>query len=393
MRRIALIARREVVAYASVPSFWAALLMGPLLMALAALGAGQLGAVPARPSVTPLAVVAADPALANAAIQALNAAAGLEHRALAVRRTAEPGDAKTTLRLAATPAGGVELQVEGERLSDLTLALLLRDLATAHADLTRVTIAQPPPPPAAADDAGRFTRFSTTLLLWLVLVGSLGMLLQAIVRERSNRTLESLLAAVRPSEIVLGKLAGIGALSTLVIAVWLAGGALVAASPLGRATPGADLLLRGFGDPAGLVVAGGLFVLAFVMYGSAMIALGALARDVPAAQNLSRPVFGVLLAAFFIAVGQLVGMGGGGLPTLAMFPPFAPFVLILARPGSIGALHATVAVAGMAASTLACMWLAALALKGEAPRLFARRAALQAATAGAAPRGTGSGRR
>lgn len=380
MRRIVLIARREVVAYAGTASFWAALLIGPLLMALAAMGAGTLGGQHKAVVVAPVVLVAADPQLAAAAARALTDAARLEGRAIAVRAPSEALDARTTLRLAEGANGALAVTVEGERLSDLSLVLLQRDLAAAArlqalgarpTDASAIAIRQPAPPPA---DPGRFARFAMTTLLWLVLVGSLGMLLQAIVRERSNRALEGLLSAARPSEIVLGKLAGVGALSVLVVAVWLAGGALVAASPLGRATVGAGILLHGFGDPPALAAAGGLFALAFAMYGSALIGLGALARDTPAAQNLSRPVFGLLLAVFFVALGQLAGMGAGNLPMLALVPPFAPFVLILAKPGAVDALHVGLAVGGMAVTSLLGVWLAALALKGEVrrPRFLAR---------------------
>jgi len=374
MRRVVLIGRREIVAYASTPSFWAALLIGPLLLALAALGAGGLGG--AKPSGQPAAIrVIAEPRLAAAAIGALSEAARLEGRVVELQASPGTRAASTTLRVVARAAGDVAVRVEGRRLSPLDLALLRRDLAAAagRPSLAPVEVVQPPPPPSPAPDPGRFARFAMSTVLWLVLVGSLGMLLQAIVRERSNRALESLLAAARPSEIVLGKLAGVGVLSMLVVAIWLAGGALVAASPLG-ATVAARMLLQGFGDLAGLAAVAGLFLLAFAMYGSALIGLGALARDMPAAQNLSRPVFALLLAVFFVALGQLNGMGADRLPALALFPPFAPFVLILAKPGAIGGLHLALSAAGMVTSTLAGVWLAALALRGEAPRL--RRSAL-----------------
>jgi ABC-2 type transport system permease protein len=204
-----------------------------------------------------------------------------------------------------------------------------------------------------------------TVLLWLVLVGSLGMLLQAVVRERSNRALESLLAAARPSEIVLGKLLGVGALAILVTGVWLLGGAAAAASPALRNSPMAMVALKQFGDPKSLLVDALIFVLAFAMYGSAIIGLGAIARDTAAAQNLSRPVFILLLAVFFVGLGQVSGMGAGVLPTLALLPPFAPFALLLAAPGAVHGWRLAAALAGVGAMSLLSLWLAAQALKAE----------------------------
>jgi ABC-2 type transport system permease protein len=204
-----------------------------------------------------------------------------------------------------------------------------------------------------------------TVLLWLVLVGSLGMLLQAVVRERANRALESLLSAARASEVLLGKLLGVGALSVLVVAVWLAGGAALALSPGAPSTGAAGALLSQLGDIRALGVSAALFILTFGMYGAALIALGALARDMPAAQNLSRPVFMLLLLIFFVAVGQVTGLGESSLGWLVFLPPFTPFVLMLAKPGAIDLWRSVVGVVGMLGLTAVCLWLGALALRGE----------------------------
>src|SRR6185369_718511 len=114
------------------------------------------------------------------------------------------------------------------------------------------------------------------------------------------------------SEIIFGKLAGVGALSMLVLGVWLGAGAAIAASPLagvGSSVP--SMLIGAFANPLALCQAGVMYVLAFAMYGSALIGLGAVARDVPSAQNLSRPVFGVLLLVFFVGLAKFAGVGVG----------------------------------------------------------------------------------
>jgi ABC-type Na+ efflux pump permease subunit len=179
--------------------------------------------------------------------------------------------------------------------------------------------------------------------------------------ERSRTTA----CSSRPSEIVLGKLAGVGALAALVMGVWLLGGAVVAASPAVGHSPVAALALKQFGDLRSLLLGAVVFVLAFTMYGSAMIGLGALARDMASAQNLSRPVFAVLLAVFFVGLGQVAGMGAGALPGMALLPPFAPFALLLAGPEAVHGWRLAASLAGIGATSLLSLWLAAQALKGE----------------------------
>ena len=372
MHRLWLVARREIVAYAGVPSFWVALLTGPLLMLLAALGAGEMARTPAPPAARMVAIEAPNAQLAAAMKHAIEEAADIEGRPDQVRIDGA-GPAAVRVRLT-DGLGGPDVSVQGEPLSKISVALLRRDVAAAlrgealtgdEARATDIAVHEPTPRPTPPQDKGRFARFSMSAMLWLALVGSLGLLLQAVVRERSNRALESLLAAVRPSEIVLGKLLGVGALAALVMGVWLGGGAVIAASPLTAKAPLAALVLSDFGDLHTLLLGAVVFVLAFAMYGSAMIGVGALARDTTSAQNLSRPVFAMLLAVFFVALGQVSGVGGSMFPTLALLPPFAPFALILAGPDALDAWRIAAALAGVGATSLLCLWLAIRALTGE----------------------------
>ena len=368
MRRIVLIARREFVAYASVPSFWIALLMGPMLIVAAAVGLSAMGAHASSPHPQTVAIEAQDPAWRAAAAGAVQEAGRLEHHPVAVA-AASAAHPETTLGLARSAEGALQIDVQGRRLSDVTLALLRRDLdaraSAGEGASAPVQVTQPAIPPKPPADNTRFARFSMTALLWLVLVGSLGMLLQAVVRERSNRALESLLSSVRPSDLVLGKLAGVGALSAVVVATWLCSGALVSGSPLLGHGDAVAILFNGFGSLPYVATAVSLFMLTFAMYGTALIGIGALARDVPAAQNFSRPVFGLLLLVFFVALAQFAGMGDDNLRTLVLFPPFTPFVLLLAKPGALDPVSVGIGLTGMLGVTALAAWLGSHALRSE----------------------------
>jgi ABC-2 type transport system permease protein len=393
MRRLGLIAGREVAAYAGVPSFWVALLMGPLLMLLTGLAARSV--VPSAPQPAPryLSIEAADPALQAAALAALRDAGEREGRPAIFPASAT--SASTDLRVDTGSDGAVNVQLRGELLPESTVALLreaLGDVARrdrlrkagatpemiAAAESPPVRVQEPAPAPAPQFDTGRVGRFAVMMLLWMTLIGALGMLLQAIVRERANRALESLLASARGSEVIFGKLAGVGALSVLVLGVWLAAGAAIAASPLGGVGNGLpSLLLGAFSNPVTLIHAGVMYVLAFAMYGSALIGLGAIAKDVPSAQNLSRPVFGVLLLVFFVALAKFAG-SGDGLDWLGWVPLFTPFVALMAPPGAIGMTQTVVGYAGMILATALFGWLATRAMVSEGlrpPRVWVERSA------------------
>ncbi|MGH6908630.1 MAG: ABC transporter permease, partial [Phenylobacterium sp.] len=220
--RIWLIAGREFRAYAMTTSFWVALAIGPLLMA------GGLLATTHGAS---------------------------KHR--------DPPSSVLTLERDAK--GGVTAEFSpGFPLSEAGRAQIL---TMVEADgVVRGPVHLAPQKPEKKTDPEALRRFAMVMMLWMTLIGSLGMLLQAVVRERANRALESLLAAAQPVEIVLGKLAGVGAVSLLVMASWL--GASAALGALAPASGGAVAnLLQGFTKPAMLVQGASVYVLAYAFYG------------------------------------------------------------------------------------------------------------------------------
>lgn len=366
MHRVLLIAEREFRAYAMTASFWAALAMGPLLMGVAALGVGTLRHEPPPRVVS----IEADRPQAKAAVQgALEDAAKLQGRAIEIG----PGGSQLNV------THGTVRVTDGPPLNQLEAELLRRDLyALGLADKLRARGVKTPPLPRTAEtplapakprQPEAIGRFTPVFLLWLTLVGALGMLLQSIVRERANRALEQLLAGARPPEIVLGKLLGVGAVSLMVLASWLGGAAVMAATPLAMESG----LLSGLSGAGPSLYAVAIYLVSFLMYGSALICVGAAAADLPSAQNLARPVFGLLLVIFFAALAATMGLDVGG-HWLVWLPPFTPFMLLLS-PHALPAWQEALAWILMAATTAGVTLAASRALLISPRPMFAPRAA------------------
>jgi ABC-type Na+ efflux pump permease subunit len=279
--RIRLIAAREFKAYAMTLSFWVALVIAPALLAAGMFLANDGGA--SRP--TPPATLT------------LSTGSGGE----------------TVVRL----SPGFPLSADGR-------AQIVRLFANDGGRAKDVRLEDQAAPVQSVET---MTRLVLVMMLWMTLTGALGMLLQATVRERSNRALESLLAAAPAWEIVAGKLIGVGAVSALVIGTWLGSSAgLLAIAPDAQGPVAA--LAHGLAHPLLLLRAGLIYILAFAFYGLMTIALGASARDNAQAQNMARPMFALLLAVFFVAL-SAAGGGARGLAWLVYAPPFTPFMLLL----------------------------------------------------------------
>jgi ABC-2 type transport system permease protein len=330
-----LIASREFRTYVATASFWIALCLGPLM----ALGASLLLGHAAPPQ--PMRIESAAPELHAAAVAAVTEAAGLEDRRISLSKTSGP-----VLSIVARPDRSLDLKFAhdfplsrgGRTLVARTLERDLMRQGGAVSPAVRLEAERAAAP--KADPAGA-SRFLVVMVLWLTLTGSLGMLLQAVVRERSNRSLEMLLTSASPFHLVLGKLMGVGAVSLLVTATWLASVAAAASMSDGAATAA---LLREVTTPTALLHALAAYLLGFLFYGMATIAISAGARDNATAQNLSRPMFAVLLAVFFLCMG--IGGGLGGLSWLVFIPPLTPFMLLMhpvALPTELTALALTMA--------------------------------------------------
>jgi ABC-type Na+ efflux pump permease subunit len=341
---IRLIAEREFRAYTTTVTFWVALAIGPLLTGLC-----MAALVVLSGAVTNISVRADDRGVRAAAQAAVAEVAALEARKIAFSAAAAPTDDQVIV--SGEPGGPltlrfgsrVPLSAEGRVLVARTMEVSLRNSGAQPA------VAVASGGPARAKDPRAAARLGLVMILWLTLTGSLGMLLQAVVRERVNRALEGLLATARPLEIVTGKLLGVGAVSALVLAAWLGCGALGVLG--GGRVSTLHGALADFADPVVLARAASLYAVAFAFYGFVTVALGAAARDTASAQNLSRPLFGLLLLVFFVALAGASGGEAAWLGWLVYLPPFTPFVLLLAPPAMLTPLTQVVAVAISLAAT------------------------------------------
>lgn len=294
--RAALIAGREFRTYVFTVSFWLSVALGPLL----AIGASFL--IPSPPS----------------------------------------SGGPAGLVLSRSPEGRQEVRF-GVDVSEAARREILRSLAHGSA----APVGQPPP--AQSDAAPIVPRLLLVVAVWAVVTGSTGMGLHAVARERAARTLEGLLALAKPWEIVAGKLLGVALVGLLVLSMWLIGGAATGAGSLLGSPAPSHLPTAAEGVRMVLLVAS-----AVAFYGLLAIGIGGRARDISDAQNLARPLFALLLIAFFASLISALG-DAGTLPWLGYAPPFSPFLLLLhPRPPAEEGVIAVLLVAG-------CGWAAAFA--------------------------------
>jgi ABC-2 type transport system permease protein len=192
-------------------------------------------------------------------------------------------------------------------------------------------------PPAGTGRGQLMTRSLVPIILaYLLLITALvtgGMMLQGIIEERSNKLLESVLACIRPSELMAGKLLGLGAIGLTVMAVWL-GCALGAAF----AVPGvvADYLRPSLTMLEPWMVAALIFyfMAGYLIISMIFLTIGSLSNSIQDAQAYLMPVMMVLMLPVILMMGSTIANPGGALPhVMSWIPIYTPFAM-LARLGS-----------------------------------------------------------
>ena len=201
-------------------------------------------------------------------------------------------------------------------------------LGESNVDQTALAAAQQPPTvgarePQTEDDEGRFLVANIGAVLILVGIFSFGFaVLTGVVEEKQSRVVEVVLSTVRPRDLLMGKVFGIGVLGVVQLVVFVIA-ALIAALVTDRltlptTTPGAVALL------------GLWFVLGYLLYSTALGFLGALASRMEEASNASTPVTLVAMVSYFVAIFAVIDDPSGTVATIATFlPPSAPFVVPL----------------------------------------------------------------
>jgi ABC-2 type transport system permease protein len=201
----------------------------------------------------------------------------------------------------------------------------------------------------------RLLPFICGVLIFIGVITGGQILMTSTVEEKSSRVVEVLLAAVSPVELMWGKLLGQLGVGLVILAIYIGLGilALVQYSLMGLLDPMLILYLLVF------------YLLAYLVYGALMLAIGAAVNRIADAQSLMGPVM-ILLVAPYVLV-PMIGRAPNSTLSVAFsfIPPINSFAM-LARlasgtPPPLWQVFGSVA-AGVAGACLA-VWFAAKVLK------------------------------
>jgi ABC-2 type transport system permease protein len=199
------------------------------------------------------------------------------------------------------------------------------------------------------------------MMFWGTVFGSSSYLLQALVDEKENRTMEIVITSVTPEQLIGGKTLGLGVLGLTQLMVWLSYGL----GPMALLAPFFEPLREGMTaiTTSILPVATLFFVPSYFIYAGVIVAIGAMVTSVQEGQQLSSLLMLPAMAPIFL-IGLIQANPNGPLAiALSLFPITAPLTLMMRMSLSEVPLW-------QSALSLAILLLSVVLVIGGAARLF-----------------------
>ena len=208
------------------------------------------------------------------------------------------------------------------QIQAITSAAVIGLRAGAQAGLlTPPTVTSLEPPTAEHTTALIFA--NAGIILMFIGIFSYGTwVLTGVVEEKQSRVVEVVLTTVRPRDLLMGKVLGIGLLALVQLVIIVTAG-LTAAQLSGRLTLPTTTV-------SSVIQLLAWFILGFAFYSTAMGFLGSLASRVDEASNASMPVTMTATLSYLLSILLVTQEPNGVVATiLTFFPPSAPMVVPL----------------------------------------------------------------
>ena len=193
-----------------------------------------------------------------------------------------------------------------------------------------------------------------TILIYIFVLSYGGMVMQSVMEEKTNRIVELMVSSVKPFQLMIGKIIGIGLVGIVQLCIWgimLTAILAVAGSMLGIAalqSPDTAQMMAmesPTSDAASLVAAlhnlnlakmGTLFVLNFVggylIYASIFAAIGASINEQEDSQQFIMPITLLMIFALYAAIASGDNPDGPLAQWCSMIPFTSPIVMMVRVP-------------------------------------------------------------
>ena len=216
-----------------------------------------------------------------------------------------------------------------------------------------------------------------TFVIYMFVMAYGAMVLQSVSEEKSNRIVELMVSSVKPFQLMMGKIIGIGLVGVFQVLIW----AVIIASvmAIGGTMPGVAMFgsgdmtaMQGADMDAGMKIFAiisqlplleiiSLFVLYFVggylLYASILAALGASVNDQQDTGQMMMPVMIVMVFAFYVGFYSSMNPDGPMAFWCSFVPFTSPIVMMVRIPFGVPLYQEIISVALLYATAIALTYL------------------------------------
>lgn len=235
----------------------------------------------------------------------------------------ESGRLQVVVQSELDPALQTALIVASRNLvQDKAIRALGGDPAEVNAAIAQAgVVVDPIKPPKQYDVQQLVLGAAAGILIYLSLMIGGQLVAQGVVEEKSSRVVELLLATVRPWELMVGKVLGIGALGMIQIVLYGVVGVGLS-SALGTLTLSVGSAV---GTVIWLIV---WYLVGFVMYAFAFAAAGALVSRMEDASGVIMPITSFVIVGYVVGISVLPSDPSNSFAeVLSIIPLFAPTLM------------------------------------------------------------------
>ena len=201
-------------------------------------------------------------------------------------------------------------------------------LALYDDPLSLETIPLEPPKTPQRDSDNLLTFFlpyAVMMLFYIIIMGSSSLMLSSVAKEKDNRVIETLLVSVTPTQLLMGKIIGLGLIGLFQVLIWGSSG--LAMLRLG----GTEFKLAdSFQLSSSILIWGAVFfILGYLVYAAFMAGIGALAPNLrEGSQATTLVVLPMILPLFLINL--LIEEPDGPVSVFfSLFPLTSPTTMML----------------------------------------------------------------
>ena len=209
--------------------------------------------------------------------------------------------------------------------------------------------------------------FTVLIYMFIMIYG--GMVMQGVMEEKTNRIVELMISSVKPFDLMMGKILGIGLVGITQMCLWgIMTGILLQIGTSWGEEAGAAAILgdNGWMESLGSIdfmEIGILFVLYFIggylLYASLFAAIGSVVDSQEDTQQFMFPVTILVLLSFYAGIYSLENPEGPLAFWGSMIPLSSPIVMMVRIPFEVAAWEILLSLGTLFLSAIAITWLSA----------------------------------